>query len=266
MLFRACGMLCAGAVALAGLSGCPSQRVTATDDLADTAALSPGGTVKVLSRSGAIEIDTWDQNTVALEATRTVDLFAGPFNEPGDPEDFLDDIEVTVTGGGDEVEIVVDWPENWALSGLLASADLELLVPAGAAVEIDHRNGAVEIDGVSGGIELDLNNGPATLDDVDGDMNIRVGTGAVDVDHPMVPLATARIRVELGTGEISFSLPEESAFEVEADVAIGSIEIDDFPITPNFSGTGASVFAVLGDGGAEIDLEVGVGNIEIDAL
>ena len=266
MLYRACGMFCAGALVLVGLSGCPSQRVSATDDLAATAALSPGGTLKVISRTGAIEVTTWNQSTVALEATRTVELFAGPFNEPGDPEDFLDDIDVTVTGGGDEVEIMVDWPENWALSGLLAGVDLELLVPAGAAVEIEHRNGPVEIDGVEGGIDLDLGNGQATLDDVDGDMDISVGAGAVDLDHPRVPLATAQIRVEVGTGEIVFSLPEESAFEIEADVSIGGITIDDFPITPELGGTGASVFAVLGEGGARIDLEVGVGNIGLDAL
>jgi hypothetical protein len=248
------------------LTGCPVNMVTATDETMASAAAEFGDTIEVRNRSGSIDIRGWEKSEVEVIATRRIDLFYGQFVTPDDPRDFLDDILIEVTETEEGIRIETDIPVEWQGSQLVATVHYEIMVPEEAILDIDQDNGSVEVTGILGAVEVDLANGPVECEHSAGDFNINVNNGSVEITHPALPAVDAEIDCTVDNGSIALWLPAESAFDLDADVELGEITVDTFPLTVEVEGPSASASGTINGGGADVELLLDLGEIEIGAI
>jgi len=137
-----------------------------------------------------------------------------------------------------------------------AGIDLKVKLGAGEITVVGHRAQTIILDAGVG--ELHVRDVSATA------LFVNAGVGSIalegiDADH---------LIAEAGIGEIHLGLVPSTSAILAAEVGIGEVDIDDFPVmvggTRGWISQSADV--VLADGKQRIELEVGLGqiNIEVD--
>ncbi len=234
------------------LSGCFFPR-TASETLNEDFDLASGGELVLNGNAGNVDIVATETDTASIEATKRV--FATSFFGLHSPARDLDGVEVRMSGGDDRVDIraeplIVPW-YRWIYASTWASVDFRIEVPKDLDLDLNLAAGHVRCDGTTGNLDIDIEAGNAR------------------VRHDDYLDADESIRCTVEAGSVEIALPENSAFSVDAEVDVGSIDDGGFGLDVDRDVVGADLNGTVGeseDGLAEITISVEVGSISFDDL
>lgn len=183
-------------------------------------------------------------------------------------------------------------------SGLEASADVRVLVPAGrrvsihlaageasatgvqADVDIDVAMATVDVRDVRGALSLDTGSGEVRVADVQGDVVVDAGSGGVHLER----VRGGRVMLDLGSGGVTASDVTATHLDVDSgsgavrlrgirapdlrlDSGSGRVELQllsDVERIEMDTGSGGVLVSLPEELGAELVVEVGSGGIDVD--
>jgi hypothetical protein len=203
-MFRKLGVVMAGAALLAMAGGAERPVQVVTTEAVDYS----GGTIRLTSTYGELNVETWDEPRVEVKATRT------GFRHAKDEEQgkaYLNRIKVAVTKSANgDVEVTTQFPGRnrfvRAIRGLGDfNIDYRVKVPRNARLEIRHGVGDVVVTGVAGDIDAAVRSGDIVVQ-LPGsekyaiDAKTKVGTVFSDVEQGG---SGHRVRLRVLVGGIS---------------------------------------------------------------
>ena len=204
-------------------------------------ALSAHGRVSLENINGDVHIRAWDRNEVRIEAVKRA-ASQGQLNEA----------RILVDAGTDSISIRTRYEDD--TNSNPGSVEFHVMVPRHARLsDIKLINGAVDIEGVSGGVTASSVNGTVRAQKIAGDARLSTVNGRLEAsfDH----LEDARmISMNSVNGEISLAIPYDAGAEFNARNVTGGIDNDfGIPVSRNHA-AGSQLHGVLKGGGTYIDL------------
>src|SRR5262249_37212728 len=137
-------VIAAVVAALAGYHYSTENRVTAEQVVKDSFEVKGAPHVVVETFNGAVEIVTTPESRVVAQVTKR----ASASNQEAAKER-LDEIEVTMSQGGDTVRIAASQTAQFWSAGRRSTATF-VQVPADSALELRTSNGAIKVTGSTG--------------------------------------------------------------------------------------------------------------------
>jgi len=164
------------------------------EKFARSEALAKNGKVYVDSLSGDVEVQTWNQDQVKIEALKISE--ASSLDKAKENAAL---VPIEVTRDGDTLRIVTKYPERhglWGGGSLNVSVDYKLWVPEKASVEVESKSGDVKLAPIGGmakvrtlsgdvviggsaGADVDVKSGDVTADNILGDAYLKTLSGNV---------------------------------------------------------------------------------------
>jgi len=202
------------------------QRSTITADTGrgDVQAFSVGGNVDASTRNGDIEVQDSGADVTAATEKGDVRIATAAGN-------------VKLSGRGDEVEIS-DVKGEAAIEGEFYGPIRLARIAKGArfqsqrtnltitalAGHLDADSGSIEIADSTGDVTLDTQKNDVTIENVAGRIQVEDHDGDIDMRFGQPPRAD--VNVDDGSGEISVTLPEQAAFQMDAQSESGDADSD----------------------------------------
>jgi hypothetical protein len=211
--------------------------------------------IHVSNKFGAIEITSWDNPLVHVEAVITV----GAENRM-QAERFAQAIDVTGNHVAQNVEVRTVYPLVQASGNLGYGVNLKLTVPKESKLTVENLFGDVVMKNLSGAVALDVRFGKISLEDIEGELHVRArgedplvarniqngGTftlrsthaefsriqGKIQVNNYLgsvmikEPLEDLELEVSAESGPLHMYIPPDAQPALEAKVDFGSIESD----------------------------------------
>ena len=256
-LARLAALLAVGVLTGALAGGCAvNGSVVATEQERRTIPADEAPFILVETFNGRISVQGGADPVVEVRITRR-----GSGTSQDRAERDLENVRIDVETAPDRIAITARRTGDPSASPGNSGADLEVIVPAGASVELRTSNGRVEAANVTGSIVVRTSNGSVTtrgghdldLDTTNGDVSVngpegrlRVSTsnGGIDILSARDVVLSARTSnaaiVFSGTlapgshalattnGDCSISLPGDAAFAIEGTTTNGTVRTD-FP-------------------------------------
>lgn len=169
----------------------------------------------------------------------------------------LSNVVVTTNQQNDEVRITAEHLDQNAHAG----ADIFLEVPAGASLDLLSTNDCIHVQDVTGDIVARTTNGSVTLEGVSGAVDATTTNGDVHAISAGAvvqltttngevnlegPLGAGRHNLQTTNGDVSVTLPRDSAFEVDAHTTNGRVTTG-FPINGGLRSRGTILAGSVGD-------------------
>ncbi len=232
------------ASALLALAGAVSLPATGNfhQESSRTYPLSARGRVTLQNINGDVHIRAWDRNEVRIAAVKTASS-----------RGLLNEARVTVNSTADSINIATRFGDASAVNP--GTVEFTLMVPRHAHLtNIKAINGAVDIEGVSGGINASSVNGPVRAQKIAGDARLSTVNGKLEATFER--LSDARtISMNSVNGPISLSIPYDAGAEFNARNVTGGIDNDfGIPVSQDHS-AGSQLHGVLKGGGTYISLK-----------
>jgi DUF4097 and DUF4098 domain-containing protein YvlB len=166
---------------------------------------NPGGRLSLENSNGAVEISSWDRNSIEISGTK----FASS-------RDILSQIKIEISPSPDSVRIRTVIPSGWTHGGRGASYIIH--VPRRVALdEIRTSNGAIRVSDVEGPVRLRTSNGGVQAGNVKGEVDIETSNGSIDLAE-----ATGNVRAHTSNGAVRGRVRGGS---LDAGTSNGSIEV-----------------------------------------
>jgi hypothetical protein len=179
-----------------------------------------------------------------------------------DAELHLDDLDVLVTDGANEILIQTVQPDN--INGRKYLVEYDIIVPKSFEVVASQANGSIAILDIQNSVEVSNKNGDVFLSDIVGGVTADVQNGGIE--GTVVLPFNETIDLSVNNGGIELNIPTATSAEFSASVdGIGAINVSDLDITDSWS-TGNTLTGTLGNGEGSIVLSTVNGNIDIIGL
>ena len=175
-----------------------------------------------------------------------------------DAQEGLDQLEVSVTDGNDEISVRTEQPKN--TEGRQYIVGYTITVPSDLAVNVSLVNGHVTIQDIDNSISVILDNGNVDFLDIYGSAVVSVVNGNVIGKLTIFPAGEAMISTV--NGDIELSIPTVTSAELFGLVDNGIISWDNLNLE-DIQSTNKSLQGTLGIGSGLIDLKTVNGNIDI---
>ncbi len=135
-----------------------------------TEALPRDGRVVLKNVSGDIQVATWSQEQVKIEALKTSEA-----DSEKDAKDNAAEVTIEVTREGNTLRIETRYPRRgfWGRHNTNVSVDYKLTVPDKASIDLDSVSGDITADAVGGAFKAHS---------VSGNVDSKGAAGSVDVD------------------------------------------------------------------------------------
>jgi hypothetical protein len=208
-----------------------------------------GAHLKITDRAGIVRISSWpsNENTILIRAKKKVTISTcSPYVES--PEIFLSQLDVEVSGDANEVTVNSIFPESTPSGVSPLSLNYNIKIPNKASLDILNKLGAINISGIGGSMDLDLL------------------AGKIKVLHPARPEPADTIDLRNNSGLITLKLPTRSAFDINALITVGFINVENLPVTVNSSLVGARINDSVNGGGTDVMIYLGAGVIKLFGL
>jgi len=161
-----------------------------------TESLAKNGRVYLSNMSGQIEVATWKEAQVKIEALKT--SRAGSLAKA---KKNAAEVTIEVTKEGDLVRIETRYPEGrggfWGGNSINVSVDYRLWIPDQAAVDVNSISGDVRVAPLGGmakvkcvsgsvdilgaaGVDVDIKSGDLTLENIVGDAYLDITSGTIE--------------------------------------------------------------------------------------
>ena len=219
------------------------------ETVVETRRLDPGGTVFVANENGSIRVESWAQPNVRIEAEKQAR-----------GNDTLEAIRVEIRGEGDRVEVVTRLPRRWPF-GQSGSVRYKVMLPEAARLEVETKNGGVEVQGVSGPVHVSTVNGSVSVLDSAGRVEAVTVNGGIRASFRAVRDESNSFSTT--NGSVAVALPEDVSGAFEARTINGSIRTD-FPLTVRGNGGGKRLEGRLGEGKARFEMKTINGSVRIE--
>ena len=228
--------------------------------------VAAGGTLKLETDVGAIDIDTHTKDTVLIE----VDI-------SGSDEDKM---RVDIKKSGDDVKINGELNRSgFGFGSTSIRVTYKITLPESYNLDVDTSGGAIEIEDVKGKVNAHTSGGSISVEDVEGDVNIKTSGGSLELENII-----GEINAKTSGGSIKLTLPNDSIQDTKVKTSGGSITaylakgiaVDLSAKTSG--GRVSSEFAVKGDidkrsingtingGGAKLQLKTSGGSVRIKEI
>jgi DUF4097 and DUF4098 domain-containing protein YvlB len=204
--------------------------------------LSARGRVSLENINGDVHIHGWDRNEVRIAAVKTAAS-----------KGLLDEARVTVEASSDSISIHTRFRDGSTTNP--GSVEFTVMVPRQARLsQIKAINGAVDIEGVSGGINASSVNGRVRAEKIAGDLHLSTVNGSLEASFERLCDAKM-ISMNSVNGPISLAIPYDAGAEFNAHNVTGGIDNDfGIPVSRDHS-AGSQLHGVLKGGGTYIDLQ-----------
>jgi DUF4097 and DUF4098 domain-containing protein YvlB len=223
------------------------------ENVSKTAALAPGGTLRVNNFSGRVTITGTDRTDAAIEAVRRGTRAR------------LDRIKLDIHTEGSTLVINANQHDQswWSRHNGVVETDLDIKVPRKTNLDVDVFSAAVNVAGVEGTHKLHGFSSRVRLESVTGPIRVHTFSGSVDVGAKAW-VADQVIDVDTFSGNVALHLPETARGTVTFDSFSGHLN-SDVPLTLR-STRRRSVRAELGSGpsGGTLHLKTFSGSVKID--
>jgi hypothetical protein len=177
-----------------------------------------------------------------------------------DAELHLDDLDILVTDGTNEILIQTVQPEE-NFNGRQYLVEYDIIVPKSFEVVTSQTNGTIAIFDIQNSVEVSNKNGDVLLSGIVGGVTADVENGGIE-GTVVLPL-NETIDLSVNNGGLELSIPTSTSAEFSATVdGIGEIIVSDLDITDSLS-TSKSLTGTLGNGEGSIALSTVNGNIEV---
>lgn len=206
---------------------------------------SAGGSFEIENSNGSIDIKTWNQGTLRIEAIKEAQS-----------EDDLKDIEIVIDGSGDSVSVETVHHRRHRNGGKVSYI---ISLPADANVTVSTANGSVTVDGIHGNVDAKSTNGSLKIDDISGAVEARTTNGSIRARY--VQASNGRHTFKSVNGSVRIYLPSDAGGDFEANTVNGSIKVD-FPTNIDRVSR-RHMRGSFGNGGGSFDLETVNGSLKI---
>lgn len=224
-----------------------------TERVSQTFRLNPGGTLRLKSFSGRVNITARDTDEVTVNAVRRA------------ARERLDRIKLEIRHDEDGVYIEANKrvPSSWAGRNNVVETDFDITVPRRTNVDVKVFSATVTVDGVQGRYDVGGFSSRIALVNVTGPVKAHTFSGPVEIQARNWARAQ-EIDVDTFSGDITLRVPDGAAGLVSFRSFSGSID-SEIPLTFK-SGRRTRLEASLGaeaDGGS-LRFKTFSGNVRID--
>ena len=223
------------------------------ETVVETRALEPDGYFRLENTNGRIEVDTWKEPRVRIEAEKAAATRSG-----------LEDIRVEISGEGERVEVDTRMPKHHWFMGRAGKVDYRITVPETARVELESVNGRVDVRGVNGSVHAGTVNGRVQIEDAGGEVRAETVNGSVDAEIRAVD-SGADCSLSTTNGSITVRLPKDVSGRFHASTVNGGIHTD-FPLDVSGGWGGKQLEGRIGEGGAHFEMETVNGSVSLREL
>jgi hypothetical protein len=243
----ACLALAAVSIASAGCLDVGAMGPQEREQVNETRRLDPRGTFRIENTNGAVQIETWAESSVSIEAEKVA------------PEGQLDDLRVEIKGEGDRVDVTTRYPTGgWGRHGRV---EYRVKVPRDARVEVETTNGAVKVLGAGGAVRASTTNGSVEVADAGGDVEASTTNGSIRAAYRRAPSSGTQ-RMSTTNGSVTLTLPANAGGDFSASTVNGGISTD-FPLEVSGRFGGKKLRGRIGDGSAHFELRTVNGAVKI---
>lgn len=214
----------------------------------ETRPLDPDGTFRLENTNGHIEVHTWKEPQVKIEAQKEGSAWS------------IENTRVEIRGSGDRVTVETHLPRQWPFGGR-GKVEYHVTVPENARLEIETTNGRVRIEGPGGEVRAAATNGAVEVEDAAGAVEATTTNGGVRVAFRKSPAAGSH-RVATTNGSVTLLLPPDATGSFEASTVNGGIKTD-FPLEVSGGLGGRRLNGRLGEGRARFELRTINGGVRI---
>ena len=207
---------------------------TEIEHVSRTAALAPGGTLRLRNFSGRVTITGEDRQDAAIEATRRG-------SRQGLERNRLDIHMDGSTLVVKENQQDHDW--GWSRHSRVVDTDLDVRVPKRTSLDVDVFSGPVSAQSLDGSHRIHAFSSRLRLEDVTGPIRAHTFSGAVDIRTSTWP-ANQTVDIDTFSGSIDLHVPETASGSVTFNSFSGHLN-SNVPLTLR-SSSRRSVKAELG--------------------
>jgi DUF4097 and DUF4098 domain-containing protein YvlB len=181
----------------------------------------------------------------------------GPVSLEGDCRDVdIADVDGTVALNGDFFGKTHFEHINGSVRFHTSRTDFQLARLDG---EVDLTHGELSADQLLGPVSLSTNNYNVTLERVSGDVSVTTSNGKVDLTGAP-PLGN--VTIQNRNGEVNVTVPEQSAFTVQAETREGDVDTD-LPLTKSDENNVSRLSGTVGSGGSLIRINTTQNDISL---
>lgn len=271
------GTVALGLVGFAALPTSAGASETVKKAIRGTYSIAAGGTFALENVNGAVTLEAWDRQEIAVEATKAV--------KSGDrerAEKYLGQLTVLVDTEPNRVKIVVRYPRstNSLFGWLLGSSakgwvDFKIKVPRELDLDVENVNGSIVLSGVRGDLKIATVNGAVTVARASGKIDVETVNGGLDIREAFGEISASTVNGGISAsfsdvsgsanfssvnGGIDLTLPRTSRATFDFETMNGRV-ISDLPTDPPASKH--RLDGRLNGGGARIHASTTNGSIEV---
>ncbi|HEX6738933.1 MAG TPA: DUF4097 family beta strand repeat-containing protein [Vicinamibacteria bacterium] len=217
--------------------------------LSETRPLDLDGTFRLENTNGLVEVHTWSQPQVKIEAEKAGSRW------------MVENTRIEIRGQGDRVAVETRQPKGPWFFGSSGRVDYHVTVPEGVRLEIETTNGRVRIEGASGLVRAATTNGGVEVQDAAGVVEASTTNGGVQVAFRSSPTGGSS-RISTTNGSVTLELPADASGAFEASTVNGGIRTD-FPLEISGGFGGRRLQGRLGEGKARFELRTVNGGVRI---
>jgi hypothetical protein len=240
-------------IAFAIVALAPTVSAADTEHVNRTAALAPGGTLRLKSFSGRVTITGAARTDAAIDAVRR------------GTRDRLDHIKLDIHTEGSTLVINANQEDSawWARRNRVIDTDFDIQVPRNTNLDIDVFSAPVTVSGVEGTHKVHGFSSRLRLDEVSGAVRVHTFSGSVEIGAKTWQPDQV-IDVDTFSGNIALHLPEAARGSVTFNSFSGHLN-SDLPLTLR-SSQRRSVRAELGGAstGGSLRFKTFSGSVKID--
>jgi len=256
--------------------------------------LDSTGSFSLTNVAGNIDVYSWDKEEVKMVATKSISSWG-----IGDPEEFLDKIEIEIVSQPKNLKIHTRYPTfSWIKN---ARVDYRLWIPEATSVRLesisgtiqleDHLNqvytktvsGKIKLRNIRGNIEAKTTSGHVSGQEINGDIKASSVSGGLTFRDSQGSLSylhttSGKIRAELKvidkdasgmslstvSGDITLYLPDDASFDLDISTVSGGIN-SGFKVLVD-SVSKRKLQGKVGTGGPIIELKTVSGDISLRKL
>ena len=291
-------------VLLVALAGCeivifpPGPGGAFDEEFSFTTAFDDAGSIQVEWRNGHVTalVDP-DATEITVSGTKTVAADSDNLAEMA-----MEDFEIRLfVEAVTPSRLILQFDAPEFVAGTVFSADVEVVLPGGLELAVEHVNGDVTVTGNTQSTEIILANGDATVTNNNGTCDIDVNNGAVvvtgqqgdtivDLNNGNVEVSSdsGNVDIRVSAGNIAVQASPAADGELIARTEVGSVEIavdadtpafvelrgtigsvtifpEDFTVVTALTTSPTGITATLNGGGGQITGETDIGSVELGA-
>lgn len=231
-----------------------SLLASVTEEETFTFPLSDGGRFSISNVNGSITI-TGGGDSVEIIAIKKADN-----------QKELDKIEIEISHSADEIVVETELGDSgkWYSRGNNSGhVKYEVIVPVNTELDsVETVNGGVTVSGVSGSVVAESVNGGVEVNDLKGDADLSTVNGSIDAECSTLG-GQQKVKVETVNGRVTIVVPENADVKISADTMNGGINGRAFGLETEKGFVGSDLNGSIGDGSARLNIETVNGSIKI---